>query len=145
MPAAAAAEAAPILNEWLEYLLGAPLCAASSRTSRLSLGLVRETPACRRKSGPSLWPVAETCASITVTGHSEGSPVGVMRIVAPVRNGSVLEALIRTWYPSVHLVRSAYVRERSSLLLRKPKKAVSRAVQRVRWSGCESIRNRRNV
>ena len=79
-----------------------------------------------------------------VTGHSEGSPDGMMRIVASVWNGSVLEPLIHIWYYSADLVGSLCVRGRSSLLLRKPKKASSKAAQRVRWSWCESTRRRRN-
>ena len=122
----------------------APLSAASLRTSRLSLGRFRLAPVCRRNSGPSVWPVAEMRASSAVTAHSEGSPDGAMRMVAPMRNGSVLEHLIRTWYPSADLVRSPCVSDTSSLLLMKPKTASSSAAQRVRWSWCEITSKGRN-
>ena len=120
----------------------APLRAASSRTSRLSLGRFRLAPVCRRNSGPSVWPVTEMRASSAVTAHSEGYPDGAIWMVAPVRNGSVLEHLIRTWYPSADLVRSPCVSDKCSLLLMKPKKASSRAAQRgtCRWSLCENTR-----
>ena len=66
------------------------------------------------------------------TAHSVGSPDGVMWMVAPIRNGSVLEHLIRTWYPSGDLEISLRRRDRSLLLSRKPKKASVMAAQRFR-------------
>ena len=57
----------------------APLRAASSQTSRLSLGRFRLTPVCRRNSGASVWQVAEMRASSAVTAQSEGAQMGRCR------------------------------------------------------------------
>ena len=67
-----------------------------------------------------------------------------MQMVAPVRNGSILEHLIRTWYPFADFARSPCIRDKSSLLLIKPKKASNRAAQGVRWSLYENTSKGRN-
>ena len=87
----------------------APLRAASSPTSRLSLGHFRLAPVCRQNSGAFLWSVSEMRASSAVTAHTDGFPDGAMQMVAPVRNGSVLEQLIRTWYTFADFARSPCV------------------------------------
>ena len=123
----------------------APLRVASSQIRRFSFGRVRVAPVWSRNSDPSAGPMAEVNRSSAETAHSVGSPDGVIQMVAPVRNGSILERLMCTRYLSGDLKMSLRRSDRSSLLCRNPKKASIMAAQRFRWSKLVSIRKVRKV
>ena len=67
-----------------------PLRAASLRIRRFSFGWVKVASVLSQNSGLSAGPVAEVSRSNAEMACSMRSPGGVIRIVAPVRNGPVL-------------------------------------------------------
>ena len=94
-PAAAAADATPILSEWLVKSPGAPVDAVTSLRRQQNQFLDAGRPLDSLNNGPLVAERRRRYDRSALTGQSSKSGVAPRVTVQPLRKGSVLETLIR--------------------------------------------------